>query len=263
MHPPHVKQAALELIAAGHSDCEVARRLGVPRRTVMDWRRPTYVRQAAVEVCPRCWRTAKPMVFAPGDYSQLLAVYLGDGWISRGPRSYRLRIALDNRYPALNEEIKTLVQRCFPANAVAPTIPTRSSWSGRNDTWTVLSTYSVHFPCLFPQHGIGRKHERRILLEDWQAETVAECPWRFIRGCIQTDGCSFINRTDVHRAKPYEYRSYQFFNRSKDIVDLFVEACGMVSVACRVTGSEARGWSVRINRRPCVALMLEHVGLKS
>jgi hypothetical protein len=203
------------------------------------------------------------MLFSPCDYSQLLAVYLGDGCVSHGPRSYRLRIALDNRYLALNDEIKTLVQRCFPANAVSATIPTRSSWSGRNDTWTVLSTYSVHLPCLFPQHGVGRKHERPILLEDWQAEIVAECPWSFIRGCIQTDGCSFINRTDIHRAKPYEYRSYQFFNRSRDIADLFVAACDLVGVTCRLTGSPERGWSMRINRRASVALMLEHVGLKS
>jgi Homeodomain-like domain len=86
MHPLHVKQAALDLIAAGHNDCEVSRRLGVPRRTIMDWRRPTYVslREYALETCPRCWRTAKPMRFTPADYAELLGLYLG---MDRSPRT--------------------------------------------------------------------------------------------------------------------------------------------------------------------------------
>jgi hypothetical protein len=42
------------------------------------------------------------------------------------------------------------------------------------------------------------------------------------------DGCHFINRTDIHRPKPHEYLSYDFSNMSKDIVDLFVEACARV-----------------------------------
>jgi hypothetical protein len=72
MHPPHVKRQALDLIAAGHNDCEVSRRLRIPRGTIRDWR--TYVpkRRYAIETCPRCWRAAKPMRFTPEDYSELL-----------------------------------------------------------------------------------------------------------------------------------------------------------------------------------------------
>ena len=33
---------ALRLVAAGVNDCEIARRLGVPRTTVRDWRKPRY-----------------------------------------------------------------------------------------------------------------------------------------------------------------------------------------------------------------------------
>jgi hypothetical protein len=71
--------AALELLAVGHNDCEVARRLGIPRTTVRDWRRPTYVRKAETTICPRCWRPSqRPIAFSPADYSELLALYLGD-----------------------------------------------------------------------------------------------------------------------------------------------------------------------------------------
>ena len=264
MHPPEIKAAALALIAAGHNDCEVSRRLGIPRRTIMDWRRPRYEskRQYPSETCPRCWSPAKPMRFVGGDYPHLLGIYLGDGCISEHARTFRLRVSLDSRYSAMNSEITRVLERCFPANAVAVIRPSPSSWSGRDDTWIVLSMYSRHLPCLFPQHGPGRKHARPIGLEPWQAEAVSGHPWSFVRGCIQTDGCSFVNRTDVHRAQPYEYLSYQFSNKSRDIVDLFVAACDEVGVRTRVTGSPERGWSVRINRRESVASMKEHVGEK-
>jgi hypothetical protein len=116
--------------------------------------------------------------------------------------------------------------------------------------------------CLFPQHGRGKKHERPILLESWQRRILHSAPWSFLRGCIRTDGCAFINRTDIHRPKPYEYLSYEFSNMSKDIVDLFVEACDRGGVFTRVTSNSSGRWSVRINRRESVAMMLEHIGMK-
>jgi hypothetical protein len=218
MHPPEGKAAALELVAQGLNDCEISRRMGIPRGTIRDWRRPTYVPrnpEVPSETCPRCWRAAKPMRFAPGDYSELLAVYLGDGCITEHARTLRLLIHLDAKYPQICAETEALLKRCFPHNAVSYARPSASSWSGRDDTWHILSVYSSHLACLFPQHGRGKKHERRIILEPWQERLVWTAPWPFIRGCIRTDGCAFINRTDVHREQPYEYLSYDFANMSK------------------------------------------------
>jgi hypothetical protein len=97
MHPPHIRAEALALVEAGLNDCEVSRRLGVPRRTILDWRRPTYVsrRSTPAEVCPRCWQAARPIRFTADDYAELLGLYLGDGCISSQPRTARLRVALD------------------------------------------------------------------------------------------------------------------------------------------------------------------------
>ncbi|MEK6271181.1 MAG: helix-turn-helix domain-containing protein [Actinomycetota bacterium] len=92
MHPPHVRAEALALVDAGVNDCEISRRLGIPRRTILDWRRPTYRKKLPVAICPRCWRAAKPMWFTPEDYAELLGLYLGDGCISQHPRTTRLRI---------------------------------------------------------------------------------------------------------------------------------------------------------------------------
>lgn len=38
-----------------------------------------------------------------------------------------------------------------------------------------------HWPCLFPQHGVGRKHLRPILLDDWQKRIVGVYPRQLLR----------------------------------------------------------------------------------
>jgi hypothetical protein len=248
VHPASVRELALSLVAEGVNDCEIARRVGVPRATVRDWRRPRYVSRAGRErdVCPRCWRPMPRIVFTDADYAELLGLYLGDGHISALARTERLRLSLDAKYPTVNDEAEALLRRCLPDNRVGRVVLDRGST-------VVLHVYSRHLSCLFPQAGPGKKHERAIALEPWQAERVAAAPWGFVRGCIRSDGCVFVNRTG-----PYEYLSYDFYNYSADIRQLFVDACRSLGLACRPAGN-----SVRINRRASVALMLEHVGFKT
>jgi hypothetical protein len=40
----------------------------------------------------------------------------------------------------------------------------------------MVKSYSKHWPCLFPQHGPGRKHHRKIELREWQKIIVRESP---------------------------------------------------------------------------------------
>lgn len=248
----------MELIRAGVNDCEISRRLGIPRTTVRDWRRPTYiaVRPIPYETCPRCWRATKPIRLTADDYCELLGLYLGDGCISEHTRTCRLRIALDAKYPGIIRDARVLLGRVFPENPVG-LVPAHGA------SMYFVSVYSSHLPCVLPQHGPGLKHLREIRMEPWQLELLDEAPWPFIRACIRTDGCSFINRTDVHRDEPYEYLSYEFSNMSTEIVNLFVAACNRVEVFTRVNRSRRGPWSVRINRRASVALLLEHVGRKA
>ena len=250
MHPPETKREALALIAAGHNDCEVSRRLGIPRGTIRDWRRPTYVPKGTRELCPRCWHPARPMRFTPGDYSELLGLYLGDGCISEGPRTQHLRITLDAKYPGIIASADALLSRCLVANRVGRVLAPGC---------VHLSVHSKHLSCLFPQHGPGPKHLRTIQLESWQVELLEQEPWAFLRGCINSDGCCFVNRTGR-----YEYLSYDFSNMSADIVRLFSFACDLVKVKYRIAHGNGRGlWDVRINRRASVAAMFEHVGRKA
>jgi hypothetical protein len=45
-----------------------------------------------------------------------------------------------------------------------------------------IKSTSKHWPCLFPQHGPGRKHERKIELEAWQQVIVGEHAGDFLPG---------------------------------------------------------------------------------
>ncbi len=175
MHPPEVKQEALRLVAEGLNDCEIGRRLGIPRSTVRDWRAPRYVKTHEVESCHRCWRATKPIRFAIEDYSELLAMYLGDGCLSPGARTCRLRISLDNKYPNIIDDARGLLRRCFPENSV-DVVPFHDG------ACVNVSRLQQPSPCLFPQHAPGTKHQRRIALEEWQLalldrRALALHPW--------------------------------------------------------------------------------------
>lgn len=258
MHPPELRAEALALVEGGINDCEISRRLGIPRSTVRDWRRPTYVstRKIPLETCPRCWRQTRPIRFTPADYAELLGLYLGDGSISTHPRTDRLRIVLDDKYPGIIEDTRALLSRCFPQNGV-------HVGRGSKGKCSAISVYSRHLICLFPQHGPGAKHKRRIVLEHWQEDLVAAAPWAFLRGCIRSDGSVFVNRTDIHRPEPYEYLSYDFANSSEDITGLFTDVCERLALRPRVSCDRMGRWHVRINRRASVDLMVRHVGLKT
>jgi hypothetical protein len=247
VRPLEVRTEALRLIAAGINDCEISRRLGVPRTTVRDWRKPRYVsKRLSDSKCPRCGRRARSIAFTPDDYAELLGLYLGDGHIARLPRTQRLRICLDSRHRTVVREVDELLRRCFPSNAVGRVLL-------HDGAEVVLHVYSSHLTCLFPQAGPGKKHQRPIRLEPWQADLVARAPWAFLRGCIRSDGCSFVNRTGR-----YEYLSYDFANWSTDILDLFEGTCRELGLSPR---RYAR--SIRLYRRGDVARLVEHVGIKS
>jgi hypothetical protein len=56
-----------------------------------------------------------------------------------------------------------------------------------------IGAYWKHWPCLFPQHGPGPKHERRIDLVPWQADIVRIHAAPLLRGLIHSDGYRGLN----------------------------------------------------------------------
>jgi hypothetical protein len=58
---------------------------------------------------------------------------------------------------------------------------------------TEVTSLSKHWLCRFPQHGPGRKHERKIELTPWQQELVDLDPRPLVRGLLHSDGCQVPN----------------------------------------------------------------------
>ncbi len=126
---------------------------------------------------------------------------------------------------------------------------------------TEVKSYSKHWPCLFPQHGPGRKHERRIELQTWQEEIVCEFPGELARGLFHSDGCRIINRVcKVLRGRErwYEYSRYFFQNESSDILGLCGQALDRLGVGWRYS----RPNTISVARRDAVARLDEFVGPK-
>ena len=50
-----------------------------------------------------------------------------------------------------------------------------------------VKSTSKHWTCLFPQHGPGRKHKRRIELQSWQELIVEKYAGEFVRGLMHSE----------------------------------------------------------------------------
>lgn len=114
--------------------------------------------------------------------------------------------------------------------------------------------YSKHWPCLFPQHGPGRKHERQIELEAWQQDHVARNPRPLLRGLIHSDGCRVVaNDRGVISVR------YHFSNRSEDIKRIFCDALDLMDIAW----TRPCDRQIAIYRKACVARLDKFIGPKA
>jgi hypothetical protein len=121
----------------------------------------------------------------------------------------------------------------------------------------VVQSSSNHWPCFFPQHGPGKKHDRPIRLADWQQELLKERTGHFLRGLFHSDGCRVTNRV-TRNGKTYEYPRYMFANESVDIMKLCQESLNRLGVEWRM----CRPNLLSVARRGAVAELDRHVGPK-
>jgi hypothetical protein len=149
--------------------------------------------------CARCGHRPHEFAALPDAYVYLLGLYLGDGHISCPPRDvYRLSIALDQAYPGIVTECADAMRAVLPDNRVLV------QHGVQGHRLCVVISYSKQWACLFPQHGPGRKHERCIVLTDWQQRLVAIAPAQLVRGLIHSDGSRSTNPVRAGE-KRYEY----------------------------------------------------------
>lgn len=182
-------------------------------------------------------------------YCYLLGLYLGDGYLARFPRAWCLRLLFDARYPGLVAEARTALAVLLPRNRV---------WSAlRGESRCVIvGCYSTRWPALLPQHGEGRKHERPIVLADWQKALTARHPRALIRGLIHSDGSRFMNTIRTAK-RQYVYPTYAFTNASADIRAIFTDHLNQLGIAWRASGR-----NIAIATRPAVIALDDFVGPK-
>ncbi|MET9905877.1 helix-turn-helix domain-containing protein [Streptomyces sp. NPDC006476] len=258
MYDMGTRKRALALVTQGRSLNSASKETGISRATLRSWQRriEPRPRQHKHQPCPRC----EDVPHLPGNqaaYAYLLGLYLGDGYISAHRRGvYYMRIVLDQAWPGVIDACERALSSVRPNNSV---------FRVKKQGCFAVASASKHWPCLFPQHGPGKKHERQIALEAWQQEIVDAYPWEFIRGLIHSDGCRITNWTTRLVAgvrKRYEYPRYFFTNKSDDIRRLFTDTLDKVGVEWTTLARDSDPFNVSVARKASVALMDAHVGPK-
>jgi hypothetical protein len=167
-----------------------------------------------------------------------------------------LQVYLDAQYSGIVQEAAHAIARTVPGIAV-------HRYRRRDKRITILQASSWLWPAVFPQCGVGKKHERPIVLTAWQLAITHEYPRELIRGLIHSDGCRTVNRfcvdLPVGGRRQYEYVRYFFSNLSADIRQIFVGHCQLLGIRC--TQSNHR--NISVSHRHSVAVLESFVGPKS
>lgn len=244
MYSLKLRSAALAELSAGETVSSVSRRFGLSRSTLRQWQ--TKGPGATTNECPQC----DGADLDPSTYAALLGFYLGDGAVSKAHRYYALRVSCDARYPGIVTDVDALMRGVRPhgrtCHVRAPgVIVVQSNW--------------VHWPCLFPQNGPGRKHERQIFLVRWQIECVRADPAAFLRGLFHSDGARVANWARSREGKRYDYPRWQFSNRSEDIHGMCQWALDIVGI----DWTRSNRWTTSVSRKPAISRLDELIGMKS
>ena len=249
MYSAEIVRKAMRLRQEGRSVHSVGREVGVDGSVVARWEREGWLRrierreaERSTLRCPAICPARE--VMASESYAYVLGLYLGDGYIDQMARTYRLRIFQDPRYSSLMRLCREALQLTFPSNGIGYRL--------QGESVGVASVHSQHLPCLFPQHGPGKKHEREIVLADWQTRIVSQHPWPLLGGLLHSDGCRARNIVGGR-----DYPRWSFSNQSQDIHRIFRQTADLLGL--RWTKAQIQ---THIARRADVALVDENVAIK-
>ncbi|MEU6598703.1 helix-turn-helix domain-containing protein [Streptomyces flaveolus] len=256
MYDISTRKRALALVAQGRSLSSVSRETGISRYAIRSWQTCIEPVERVSKPCPRCQEIPGPPE-DPAAYAYLLGLYLGDGCINAHRRGvYIMRVVLDNAWPGIIDACEAALRAVRPDNSV---------FRVQKQGCAAVTSTSKHWPCLFPQHGPGKKHERPIVLEPWQQAIVDAHPWDFIRGLIHSDGCRITNWTTRMvggERKRYEYPRYFFTNKSDDIRGLYTDTLDKLGVEWTHCTRDGNPYNISVAKKASVALMDTHVGPK-
>lgn len=239
------------LFENGNNKSEIHRITGIPRSTVTNWIHPTYIRKTDFPRNSYTPITNFDEHFNTPEkraaYSFILAVYLCDGWINQKSRIPRILLINDAKYSKNIEEWRENLAIIFPNNIINVKKRTKSNSVD-------VSCYSKQLNEIFPQSGKGPKHDRKMVLMDWQETIIQEYPEKFIRGCIQSDGCIYHQKVGN-----YAYKRYNFINKSEDVIDFFLRALNFKGIKKEKYFQKNRGLFVVQNFKKDDLSILENI----
>lgn len=210
-------------LSEGASQRQIAKELHVDKSTINYWitHKFTTGKRESVdrphsEIIEWCNKNS-------AEYAYLLGSYLGDGHIIIMPRTQKLSIYNDNRYPDIIHDQSSALGKLFPNNKI-------HNYQQLHSKCVEVNVHNKYLTKVFPQHGTGKKHDRDVSLKDWQWDIVWKEPECFIKGLIDSDGSYY----------PYNYNKtprmrYQFTNKSLDIVDMYLKVMAKLDISAMPT----------------------------
>lgn len=253
MYDKNVFNQTLKLYNEGYNLSQISRELNINRTTIRFWINGKYKidRNSVDNFIPKNYIIENNLQEI---YSYILGLYLGDGYINKQGRTYKIRFFLDAKYQALNEYVKAKLSKLFPRNKVN-VVKTKKLNSDQN-SMEVIYCHNNYMLLLFPQHGPNKKHQRKISLEDWQLEILD--PKSFLTGLFHSDGSYYFNNNS-------HTHQYCFSNYSKEIIELFRNCLSHFSIEHYLSKTQVNDnmkYQVFITRKKSVENLNSIIGTK-
>jgi hypothetical protein len=177
-------------------------------------------------------------------YSYILGIYLGDGYINKMNRTWRLRIFLDKRQNLVIDECIKNLKILFPDNKIS-IIKTKHNY-------VIINLYSNKLPELFPHLGKGEKYKRKIEFNDKQINIINYD--KLMRGLFHSDGSFYIADN--------KYPRYQFTNKSIDLINIFKFCMIRNGLIPKYRKRKNKIYDIQIQKRSDVDKLYPYLGEK-
>ena len=194
----------------------IAKQIGVHHTTISYWIKNNFESDQRTKIVDEV-SLKKQILENPVPYLYILGLYLTDGHISKMPRTYRLRISTGSKYRDVILRACKALEHLLNDNIVNPIYH-------KKDQVVNITVYSNALPILFPQHALGKKHDRDVSLLDWQMELVDDCPAALLLGLHDGDGSEYL-QTNLDNVT-----YYNFTNKSKHIINLYQHCCDRLGI---------------------------------
>ena len=232
----------------GLNNSQLSKKFNIPRTTIKYWTENKYNNHNHNENL-KIKNIDDYLIGKNKCYSYILGIYLGDGCISKAKKSYKIRIALDEKYYNIIEECEKNFKELFPSSSVG-------IYKVKNKNMYFVNVYSCNLLELFPQHGDGLKYKRDIKLEKFQYDIIDDV--QLIKGLIHSDGC-------LYKANNKGYISffYNFTNMSKNIIDILCGSLDNININYKINKHKNDVYLVNIYKQKDFIKLYSLIGTKN